>query len=152
MNQQDLRHFRDSVRKFERNFSSLLKEHCCSPGLSLPQCHVLLEIEISGEATGADLSRSLCLDPSTLSRNITGLVAIGLVQRSPHPKNGRLFRHSLTDQGKRTCDRMNKDYDAYFRKIFSSIPKSEHDGVIRSFEVFVSTLVEEDFPSPKHGV
>jgi putative acetyltransferase len=152
MNQQELRRFRDSVRKFERKVSSLLKESCCSPGLSLPQCHVLLEIEILGETTGADLSRRLGLDPSAMSRIIDGMVSIGLVQRSPHQKDRRVICLSLTEQGKRTCDSTNRNNDVYFRKIFSSLPKSEHDGVIRSFELFVSALVEEAFPEPKKAV
>jgi DNA-binding MarR family transcriptional regulator len=145
-----LRRFREELRKFERKLE-ILKDNSCSPGVSLPQCHILLEIEILGKTTGAALSRRLGLDPSTLSRTIDGLVNIGLIQRTPHPEDRRVIRLYLTEQGKRTCDNMNRNNDAFFRKVFSSIPKSEQDRVIRSFELFVSALVEEDFPSSKAG-
>jgi DNA-binding MarR family transcriptional regulator len=147
MKKEDLRRFRNSFRKFERNFTNLLKEHCCSPGLSLPQCHVLLEIEISGKTTAADLSKRLGLDPSNLSRIVDGLVDIGLLRRNPHRKDRRVIVLFLTEQGKVTCNNINQINDDYYTKNFSSFPESKCNVVIRDFEILVNTLIKEKNPS-----
>ena len=55
---------------FERLTARQLKEESCCRGVTLAQCHTILEIEELGQATTVELSKRLGLDKSTLSRTI----------------------------------------------------------------------------------
>ncbi len=47
-------------------------------GISLAQCHTLLEIEKSHEISISELANTLSLDKSTVSRTVDGLVNINM--------------------------------------------------------------------------
>lgn len=130
-----IRSFRKQLRRFERLLNGQLKDYCC--GVTLGQCHTLLEIEEQGKTTIVNLTKILDLDKSTLSRTIDGLVNIGLVKRVPHPSDRRYTQLDLTKQGKDICKRLNKENDNYFKRVFQMIPSEEHDGVIEHFEILV---------------
>ena len=145
-----LRRFRKTLRRLGSVVSGISKESGCCDGVSLAQCHVLLEIEQTGETTGGELARELGLDPSTLSRTVDGLVTIGLVQRAGHPGDRRVTLLSLTEQGTRTCDTLNRAYDTYFERVFEAIPEGRHRTVIESVEVLVGAILGRDPVSAWH--
>ena len=121
MNQHEIRKFRHNLRRFERLVVSHFKGFGCCEGVSLAQCHALMEIDGQGPLNLGQLAGSLGLDKSTLSRTVDGLVNIGLVERKPHPRDRRSILLSLTDQGQRTCDNINANNDALFLRVFNRI-------------------------------
>ncbi len=133
-----IRHFRKILRSFERLTSIQLKS-CCS-GVSLAQCHVLLEIEELGEATTGQLAQRLGLDKSTLSRTIEGLVSIGLLERLMNPSDRRFTPLALTNQGKAICDAINREADDYYGRVFKSIPQGKHEALNRDLSLLVQAL------------
>lgn len=137
-----IRHFRKILRSFERLTNIQLKS-CCS-GVSLAQCHVLLEIEEQGQATTGQLAQRLGLDKSTLSRTIDGLVNIGLVERLPNPSDRRFTPLVATKQGKAICDSINSEADDYYGRVFKSIPQGKHEAVIRDLSLLVQALSAEE--------
>lgn len=142
MNISEIRFFRKTVRRFERLLSDQVKEDSCCIGVTLAQCHALLEIEEHGETTIRELTGSLGLDKSTLSRTIDSLVKAGLVERIPHPSDRRFMLLNLTDRGKATCNEINATNDAYYTKIFQSIPVRKHEGVVESLGLLVRAMEE----------
>ena len=137
MNKQKIRSFRKALRLFERLTARQLKEDSCCRGVTLAQCHLILEIEDLGRATTVTLSRQLGLDKSTLSRTVDGLVNIGLVKRIPDPADRRFNRLSLTEKGQEVADHINQSNDEFYRRVFGGIESAGHDEVIENFEKLV---------------
>ncbi len=93
MEKTKIREFRKALRQLERLIDSQQK-FCCN-GVTLAQCHALLEVEELGQATTGQLADSLNLDKSTLSRTIDGLVNLRLLERLSDPKDRRIIPPSL---------------------------------------------------------
>ena len=137
MEKQRIRSFRKSLRLFERLTAQQLKEDSCCQGVTLAQCHTILEIEDLGQATTVELSKRLGLDKSTLSRTIDGLVNIGLLERVAHPTDRRFNLLSLTTMGQEVADQINQSNDDFYRRVFDGIESERHDEVIDNFEKLV---------------
>ncbi len=140
MDKKKIRRFRKAVRKLERLIDSQEK-NCCG-GVSLPQCHVLLEIEELGQTTTGQLSESLDLDKSTLSRTIDGLVTTGQLKRLPNPSDRRYIPITLTEQGQAVCDAANSVSDDYYARVLERIPLKKIDQVIENFEILVQAFLD----------
>jgi DNA-binding MarR family transcriptional regulator len=72
-----------------------------NPGeLSLSQAGALARLEEHGWMTTADLARAELVKPQSMGATLAGLEQEGLVQRRPHPTDGRQVLFGLTDQGR----------------------------------------------------
>ncbi len=140
MEKHKIRYFRKSLRLFERLTAQQLKEDSCCQGVTLAQCHSILEIEDLGQATTVELSKRLGLDKSTLSRTIDGLVNIGLLERVAHPTDRRFNLLSLTTKGQEVADRINQSNDDFYRRVFEDIESQRHVEVIDNFEKLVGAM------------
>ena len=137
MKHHSIRYFRKSLRLFERLTAQQLKADSCCQGVTLAQCHTILEIEDLGQATTVELSKRLGLDKSTLSRTIDGLVNIGLLERVADPTDRRFNLLSLTTKGQEVADQINQSNDDFYRRVFDGIESERHDEVIDNFEKLV---------------
>lgn len=142
MDAQKIREFRETLRKLERELDAQLKEgsECC--GVSLVQCHTLLELDKRGMVNLKDLSTILELDKSTVSRGIDLLVKNGLVHRDVDEDNRRFVLLSLTEKGENTCCGINQLCDNYYIELFHHIPQEKHKQVIESLFLFAQALGE----------
>ncbi|HUX07341.1 MAG TPA: MarR family transcriptional regulator [Acidobacteriota bacterium] len=144
MEKAKIRGFRRNLRRFERLIESQIKDACFCTGVSMAQCHLLLEIEGQGETTAAALSESMGLDKSTLSLTIDCLVGSGLVERREHPVDRRYTLLCLSEQGRKICAEINQVNDEYYESIFQMIPAEKHEEVISCFGLLVDSLIEDD--------
>jgi DNA-binding MarR family transcriptional regulator len=140
MDTRKIRSFRKLLRLFERLTANQLKEDSCCQGVTLAQCHTILEIEELGRATTVELSKRLGLDKSTLSRTIDGMVNSGLVERISHPTDRRFTLLTLTATGQEVADRINQSNDNYYNRVFENIETDSHDEVIKNFEKLVLAI------------
>lgn len=141
--------FREKLRRLERELIEQLKQDNVCFGVTVSQCHILLEIGKNEEISIVELASALNLDTSTLSRSIDGLVNIGLVDRKQNPNDRRYVALSLTRQGKNLYESIETANNAYFSKIFQLIPEEKHDQVIESFLLFLEAMKkvkEENLP------
>ena len=67
--------------------------------LSWSQMAVLKRLETDGPATTADLARAEAMKPQSMGTTIAALEALGLIERTPHPTDGRQMRIALTSKG-----------------------------------------------------
>src|ERR1700734_1968004 len=71
-----------------------------NPGeLTLSQLTTLARLERSGAMTTADLARAEFVKPQSMGTTLADLEQEGLVQRRPHPTDGRQVLFALTDAG-----------------------------------------------------
>lgn len=68
-------------------------------GLNLSQTAVLAFLDKNGGMTNADLARAQAMKPQSMSTILANLEREALVERSPHPTDGRQILLSLTAQG-----------------------------------------------------
>ncbi len=136
-----IRSFRRTTRRFER-LSQILTNTCCK-GVTVAQCHVLLDIEESVESTIVHLVHNLKLDKSTLSRTVEGLVRLGLIERKPHPTDRRSALLRLTESGKKMCYEINREGDQTYLRAFQRIPREKWEDIRSSFKVLVEAMMED---------
>ncbi len=141
MDTQSIRNFREYLRRFERVLNIQNSSSCCS-GVSLAQCHALMELFKEDNITINELSDRLYLDKSTISRTVEGLVQIGLVNRNIPEKDRRAAIVSLTKQGTQVCNQINKVNDTYFEKVLDSIPLKDYPLFFSSFKIMVDKMIE----------
>ncbi len=140
MNAQVIREFRDKIRQMQRSLGWLSKNDAACCGITLAQCHALLEIGGSGGITMIDLASALNLDTSTISRTIDNMVRDGLVERKANPDDRRYVDISLTDAGQKIFDDINSTFDQFYTDIFHSIPAEKHRQVIESINLLADAL------------
>jgi len=67
--------------------------------LTLSQLAILARLEEGGRMTTADLARAESMKPQSMGAALAGLEQDGLVQRQPHPTDGRQVLFALTEAG-----------------------------------------------------
>lgn len=67
--------------------------------LSLTESAVLARLGRDGPATTSDLARAEGMRPQSMSAAVATLEERGLVERRPHPSDGRQLNIALTDKG-----------------------------------------------------
>ncbi|GAB7538374.1 MarR family winged helix-turn-helix transcriptional regulator [Burkholderia sp. 22PA0099] len=66
---------------------------------TLSQLSVLARLEQSGPLTTADLARAESMKPQSMGTLVVGLETAGLIERQPHPTDGRQWLIALTPAG-----------------------------------------------------
>jgi DNA-binding MarR family transcriptional regulator len=135
-----IRLLRDKLRQVEREINDPFRTDggCC--GLSLGQCHTLLEVGNAGQVSLVDLASNLNLDTSTLSRTIQGLVMLGLVNRLTSDRDRRYVSISLTEQGRGVYDKIESTFNDYFARVIELIPADQRDAAIDGVTAFADAL------------
>ncbi len=143
MDLEDIRHFRETMRQLQRVLSWQSKSDAACCGITLAQCHVLMEIGKASKISIVDLALILGLDKSTLSRTIDGMVEIGLVERLSNPEDRRYLKLTLTEQGKNLFDSINCTFDQYYQDVFAAIPPEKHQQVAESLSLLAGAITEK---------
>jgi len=72
--------------------------------LTLGQASVLARLSRQGGVTASDLASAEGVRHQSMTATVASLAAMGLVERSPDPGDGRRLLISLTDEGQRRAD------------------------------------------------
>lgn len=70
-----------------------------SQELSMTESAVMARLAKDGPATTADLARAEGMKPQSMGTTIAALEEIGIVERKPHPTDGRQVNIQLTAKG-----------------------------------------------------
>lgn len=117
--------FREFIRTCVRKMGLLQKEDAACCGITLGQCHTLVEIDRLGSLSLNELSDLLSLDKSTMSRTVDSLVVSGLVERQVDAADRRYTRSSLTENGKAMVQGINERMDEYFSRVLAAVPEEK---------------------------
>jgi len=141
MNLDEIRAFRRFTRFLEREVERQLGNPTACCGVTMPQCHVLLELEEQGGISLTDLAFRLDLDKSTLSRTVDSLVKSGLLSRVDNSSDRRLINISLTLKGKEKADYINRENDAYYRELLEGLTEEEGKLVLSGAKILYRRMV-----------
>ena len=70
-----------------------------SQGLSLTEAMVMSRLAREGPATTAELARGEGIRPQSMGTTVAALEEMGMVERKPHPTDGRQVNIALTAKG-----------------------------------------------------
>jgi DNA-binding MarR family transcriptional regulator len=94
--------FEESVADFAQAIGLLVRRvraAAASQELSWTESAVLGRLAKGGPATTADLARAEAMKPQSMRTTIAALEEMGLVERTPHPTDGRQVYIELTGKG-----------------------------------------------------
>jgi DNA-binding MarR family transcriptional regulator len=138
-----LRAFRSKLRILEREIGRCLEDQtdCC--GVTVAQCHVVLELDGLGGVNLKALADRLELDKSTLSRAIDSLVALGLVARKDDPENRRQQIISLTKSGEGRVSEIHRRCDDYYQAMLARVPTVDLSAVVRGIGLLAEAMLAQ---------
>ena len=76
-----------------------VRSETSSDELNLSQLSVLARLDMHGAMTTADLARSESMKPQSMGAILVDLEQEGLVEREPHPSDGRQILFAMTAKG-----------------------------------------------------
>jgi len=91
----DVGDFSQTIGRLVRHMRAAAAQH----ELSLTESAVLARLGRDGPATTAELARAENMRPQSMSAAVATLEERGLVERKPHPSDGRQTNIALTDKG-----------------------------------------------------
>lgn len=141
METQVVREFARNLRRLEQLSAVRLREDICMHGVSVAQCHCLLAVEELGHPSQNDLAEQLCLDKSTLSRTVDGLVRSGFAVRAVDAVDRRVARIRLTEKGEMTCATMHAANDSLYQSILERLPVAA-ESVVQTVAAIVQATLE----------
>jgi DNA-binding MarR family transcriptional regulator len=133
---------REKLRQLVRNLGILEKSDISCCGVTMAQCHAIVEIGRANKISLIDLAALLGLDKSTMSRTINNLVEDGYVNREVDNENRRYISIQLTQQGIEVFHNIEDNMHNYYANIFQSIPDDKRDQVLESLEILVKSVKE----------
>lgn len=137
MDNKESHYLRELIRVLVRNLGILERSEASCCGVTVSQCHALVEIGRANELSLNELAELLSLDKSTMSRTINNLVDSGLAVRELHPKDRRYIAIKLTDEGKKAFENIEDSMEQYYKKIFLCIPEEKKDQVFESLQLII---------------
>lgn len=135
--------FRHHLRRLESEIGMTLAGETACCGVTVAQCHLLLELERQKEPSLNDLADALALDKSTLSRTLDSLVRDGLVSRETDPDNRRRLRITFTDAGRDRVGYINSLCNDSWNRILKLIPEDEHTQLARAISILGQAMRQD---------
>nr|WP_288824415.1 MarR family transcriptional regulator [uncultured Clostridium sp.] len=132
---QDSKDLRELIRILVRDLGILEKSDASCCGVSLTQCHAIVEIGRKEKISLVDLSRLLGLDKSTMSRTINNLVESDYVIRKSDMENRRYIIIQLTERGRSVFQNIEESMEEYYKGIFNAIPVNKRSQVLESLQL-----------------
>jgi DNA-binding MarR family transcriptional regulator len=121
----------------------LLKQRRAGEGIAVPTGLLGVLVHIDRQAAGCharELADSAALDPSTVSRAVTALVAHGLVAREADPHDGRATVLAVTPAGRAALDEALNWYDALIAEALADWSPDEIATFNSSLDRFTGAL------------
>lgn len=137
INRSDLR---EIVRILVRDLGILERSKSCCCGVTLAQCHAIVEIGRAKEINLNSLAELLNLDKSTMSRTINNLVNESLVLREVHVENRRYIKIKLTEKGDKIFREIEKTMEDYYKDVISLVPENKKNQVLDSLQILADIV------------
>ncbi len=131
---------RELLRVLVRHLGLLEKSEAGCCGITLSQCHAMVEIGRRGSMNLNDLADLMEVDKSTMSRTINALVEAGMVTRALDNIDRRYVVIQLTQDGQRFFENTETSMERYYQTILSRIPADKRDQVIESLTLLTSAI------------
>jgi DNA-binding MarR family transcriptional regulator len=140
MDDRFLKKFREILRLLDRELFYQNVSSCCG-GITLAQCHTLLEIENNEDISITELAENLLLDKSTVSRSVENLVQSGYVDRIIPTENRRITTLNLTRSGKNACKNIRWNKEKYLETAVSKFSDKDKKELLRLLDKITLNMI-----------
>jgi len=103
--------------------------------LSLTESSVLARLAKDGPATTAELARAEGMKPQSMGTTIAALEERALVERTPHPTDGRQMHIQLTDKGLAVRKRTKEAKQMWLAQAIAKLDKQEQETLLEAGEI-----------------
>lgn len=131
---------RELIRILVRNLGVLEKSDAMCCGVTIAQCHAIVEIGRMEKVSLIALADLLGLDKSTMSRTIDNLVNAGLAIRDVDAENRRYVTIRLTGKGMEVFKNIEESMGCYYKNIFNAIPENKKGQVLDSLQLLIDAV------------
>jgi len=123
---------RDLISSISGCFESYEKACGTFMGVTTSQAGTILAFPLTGGMTMHELSKAVNLEISTMTRMVDLLVDKSLVQRETDPKDRRVVRVGLTENGAELRKRLDDALQSFYTKALNDFPKKEQGEIIKN--------------------
>ena len=123
-----------------RGLGRIARERARAGDVTPPQAETLQLIAERGALSTSTLATLLGIDPSTASRNLSGLERAGLIARQKGSDDGRQTDVRLTPRGRRAAQSVGNGATSAFASLLDRVPRGERARVIDALELLVKVL------------
>jgi DNA-binding MarR family transcriptional regulator len=131
------------IQKLARLTYILEKNTFKLKGFTSSQAYTLLALLESGELSMREISERMALDCSTMTRNISKLVDLGLVERCSCHSDRRITRISLSELGRIKTMEIREAFMEHFGQVVCKLPKEKFDIIFEGINLLTEVLEEE---------
>jgi DNA-binding MarR family transcriptional regulator len=103
--------------------------------LTQNQISVLTSLELAGALTPRELAEAERVAPPTMTKVLAKLEERGLLQRTPHPTDGRQVILSATEEGRAVIAEQQRAKDQWLTRMLAGLPAAEREVLARAAEI-----------------
>lgn len=127
-----------------RGLGRIARERARSGDVTPQQAETLQLIAERGALSTSTLAIMLGIDPSTASRNLSGLERAGLITRQKGSDDGRQTDVRLTPRGRRAAQTVGSGATSAFGSLLDRVPRSDRARIIEALEALAKAIDRED--------
>ena len=121
----------DAIGRFNRR----LRQARPVGELTQNQISVLTSLDIAGALTPRELADAERVQPPTMTKVLAKLEERGLVQRTPHPTDGRQVLLSATEAGREVIAEQRRAKDEWLTRTLAGLPAPEREALRQAAEI-----------------
>ncbi len=112
--------------------------------MTFSQWSILRALGKFGPMPMSRLSEHMLVAPANITGLVDRLEKKGYVERKREERDRRLFMIELTENGQRIQEAITKQFQAYVRRVFSSLSDKEREVLLRLLSQVRSNIVRID--------
>ncbi|MCR4434819.1 MAG: MarR family transcriptional regulator [Clostridiales bacterium] len=143
-NTKDSRQLREMMRLLERKLGILEESEVACCGITMAQCHALVEVGRAKNISLNELAELLNLKNSTMSRTVNNLVNSELVKRDIDPQDRRYITISLTESGTKIYEGIEESMNLYYKRVYDWIPEDKRGQVMESLQILLEAISKNE--------
>jgi len=136
----DQERFVHAVHIVARALGRISRERARAVDVTPQQAETLQLIFERGAVSTSSLAEQLGIDPSTASRNLSGLERSGLISRKKGADDARQTDVRLTPRGKRVAESVAAGSNTSFSAVLDQLPRGERQRVTDALELLARAL------------
>jgi DNA-binding MarR family transcriptional regulator len=122
---------RDAITRLNRR----VRQARPAEDLTLTQLSALTSLGLAGALTPRELADTERVQPPTMTKTIAKLEERGLVQRTPHPTDGRQVILSTTEPGRVVLAHLERARNEWLARRLAELSPEERDTLLRAAEI-----------------
>jgi DNA-binding MarR family transcriptional regulator len=119
-----------------------IRAAAASHELSLTEAAVMVRLAKGGPATIAELARAESMKPQSMGTTIAALEEMGMVERKPHPTDGRQMNIELTAKGIAVRNSTKDARRSWAAQAIAQLDEQERETLFEAGEI-IRRLVEK---------